>query len=194
VSTGVSGVTIDQLAPQDRGLSSLHQGHVLNFCGMWSPRWQTGNIPLDQLLNNWKVAMSLRVGSGRPFSVTATGENDVDGRFMGDLNNDGYAGDRVFGRNILTGPVWFTHDLRLSRVFPLPRNWKVEAIFEVFNLFNHTNYYTPESITVYTVRNGHELHYDSGNFAFSTRNQFNTFSFIPTAEPRQIQVGVKIHF
>jgi hypothetical protein len=89
------------------------------------------------------VAAIVTVGSGRPFNILAGA----------DLNGDGDGGafpaDRAHqpGRcvhasapNTGTLPAQATVDVRFSRRFSLGGHTSVDALVEVFNLFNRTNY------------------------------------------------------
>ena len=44
------------------------------------------------------------------------------------------------GRNSLTGPPNYTLSLRVSREFRLSERFRLQALIEGFNVFNHANY------------------------------------------------------
>jgi hypothetical protein len=49
------------------------------------------------------------------------------------------------GRNIIQGPVYFSLDSALIRSFILPNEHRLQFRFEVFNISNTVNFYTPET-------------------------------------------------
>lgn len=192
VSTYTSYTTTDQLDPHDRGLSGVDQRQVLNISGVFNPHVDFNSAFANGLLNDWKLAPRVRIGSGRPYSLVAYGNYNGAGRYDGNLNNDPYSNDRVLGRNDQRGPAWATVDFRLARIFPVTDTTKIELIFEGFNLFNHVNFYTPETIDGYYVSNYDELHYNPSDAAFN--GNFRDFTFTTASDPRQFQVAVKFLF
>jgi hypothetical protein len=96
-----------------------------------------------------------------------------------DRNNDTNANDRPVGvgRNSARGFDSATLDLRISRLFRLPRRHSLEAIVDAFNLLNRSNFLIPNNIR--------------GTGAAPPA------SFgLPTAagDPRQMQLGVRWSF
>jgi hypothetical protein len=71
------------------------------------------------------------------------------------------------------GPGFAQVDLGLHKAFGLGRdNTRLELRFEAFNLFNRSNFSTPNA----------------------NRSNANYGSITSTSAARQIQVGVKVHF
>ena len=91
-----------------------------------------------------------------------------------DRNGDTNFNDRPEGvsRNAGEGFDYQSLDLRLSRTFPLPAGFSVEAIVDAFNVLNRANYQVPNNII--------------------TSPTFGK----PTAvnDPRQLQLGVRVQF
>lgn len=195
VGTSVLYTSIDQMDPRDRSLSNLQQAHILNISGVFAPKFEMENSIANAVLNNWKLAPRFRYGSGRPFTLTAYGTYDSNGRYSGNLNDDPYTNDRVFSRNTSFGPGWTTVDLRISRIFNITETKKIEFIAEAFNILNQANFYTPDNIQTYEVRKGNELHFNS-HASYLNRNseQFKDLSYINAADPRQFQFAVKFIF
>jgi hypothetical protein len=87
---------------------------------------------LRWILNDWRFAGVVTIGSGRP--VTA--------RIVGDANGDSNLyNDRLPGyrRNAFTGPDYATTDLRIARKVLVREHWKLEFLAESFNLLNRSN-------------------------------------------------------
>jgi hypothetical protein len=135
----------------------------------------------------WRINIStiMRVDSGRPYNILA-GE---------DLNGDGNGGAipgpdralRVPGdlsssvtRNLGTMPTQASVDLRFSRRMSLGERASIDAIVDVFNLFNRTNFTDVNNIF--------------GLGAYPT-NPAPTFGqFQQAGPPRQVQLAVKVNF
>jgi len=90
------------------------------------------------------------------------------------------------GRNIVRGPAFFQSDLGLHKQFPLfNETTRLEFRVEAFNLFNHTNFGTPDLNVSNITRDS------SGNAIGGT---FGTFRPGSTFPAREIQFGVKLYF
>lgn len=114
----------------DKGPSFQDERHRLTFSGVWDLSGYTDNAVLD----NWLLGTIVSYGSGRPFNALAGFDRNGDG----ESSFDRPAG---FGRNSETGPDYFAVDLRASRKFPFSAGKRnLELLFEVFNLFDRTNY------------------------------------------------------
>lgn len=75
-------------------------------------------------------------------------------------------------RNSVASPGYANVDLAVAKDVPLPNDARIELRWEVFNLFNHTNFDVP-------------------NRTFGTPNFGRIFSTLPA---RQMQLGVKLQF
>lgn len=131
-----------------------------------------------------QVSSIVTIASGRPYNILAGA----------DLNGDGDGGtsspDRArqtpgseassIGRNTGVMPRQATVDVRVSRRFRLSGKVGVEGLFEVFNLFNRTNFV--------------EINNIFGTGAYPA-NRLSTFGqFTQAAAPLQAQVAAKISF
>jgi hypothetical protein len=87
---------------------------------------------LAGIVNHWKFASVVTLGSGRPYDAKVSGDPNAD---------DNSSNDRLpgLGRNALVGPAYSTTDGRLSRQFHLGTKIRLEALAEAFNMFNHQN-------------------------------------------------------
>jgi hypothetical protein len=131
-----------------------------------------------------QLSSIVTVASGRPYNILAGT----------DLNGDGNGGafppDRArtnpldattsIGRNTGTMPTQATVDLRVSRRFRLTGRASLEGLFEVFNLFDRTNYTEINNI------------FGPGAYPGSPLPTFGQFE--QAAPPRQVQVAAKVSF
>jgi hypothetical protein len=134
-----------------------------------------------------QVSTIITVGSGRPYNILAGADLNGDG------NGGSFPSDRPrtnpadpttsIGRNTGTLPTQATVDLRVSRRFPLAGRASIDGIFEVFNLFNRTNYdLTDDGPNIF------------GTGAYPT-NPLPTFGrFTQARSPLQMQLAFKVNF
>jgi hypothetical protein len=113
-----------------------------------------------------------------------------------DLNGDGYSeSERAvieaeggvyyhYPRNTFRQPWFYSTNLRLSKSFRLGRGTEIELIGEVFNLFDHANWYT----TKWDLSWG--CWYEGG--ACGTGDSFGELNQI--GRPRQYQFGLRLRF
>jgi hypothetical protein len=128
-----------------------------------------------------ELSSIVTIGSGRPYNILAGVDLNADG--------DGGATDRARAtlsdigtsvhRNAGTLPTQATVDLRVARRFPVGR-WSVDGIFEVFNLFNRSNYTAVNNV------------FGTGSYPTNPSPTFGQFT--QAAAPRQMQLAVKIGF
>ena len=156
----------------DKGPSVQDQRHRFVFSGSFvSP----GGM-------NYSAIVTL--ASGRPYTILAGA----------DLNGDGNGGsvppDRArrnptdesssLARNSATLPRRATVDLRASRRFSLRGRLAVDAIVEVFNLFNRTNYTDINNV------------FGTGAYPSSPAPTFGQFT--QADPPRQMQLAARLSF
>lgn len=167
-----TGLPIGFNADSEKGPSTQDQRHRFVFSGLY------------ELPRALRVATILTTGSGRPYTILAGA----------DLNGDGNGGatppDRArtspaveataVGRNSAILPSHVTMDLRVSRRFMFGERAHVEGIFEIFNLFNRTNFTEINNI------------FGTGAYPASPLPTFNQFTQAGGA--RQIQVAVRVGF
>jgi hypothetical protein len=166
----------DQLNPAaEKGLASNDRRHQLVAHLTWRLPWDV------------QFAGLFSARSGTPWNVTTGRDNNLDteqndrpdlavpggdptdrATYFADFTN------RVgnLGRNVNTGPSFFTLDARLSKFVQLDRV-RVEGFFEAFNLANHVNFGNPTG----NVR--------SSSFGRSTGIQ---------GQMRQVEIGVRVDF
>ena len=116
-----------------------------------------------------------------------------------DLNGDGNGGafppDRArrditseassVGRNSGTMPSQAVVDMRISRRFRIGSRAYVEGIFELFNLFNRTNFIETNNLSPAFI-------WGTGAYPASPLPNFGHFT--QAGPPRQAQLAVKVGF
>jgi len=153
----------------EKGPSVQDQRHRLVASGVYM-------LPKDVELSS-----IVTVGSGRPYNILAGVDLNGDG--------DGGATDRARGtlsdittsvrRNDGTLSTEAAVDLRLARRFAMGQV-TVDGIFEVFNLFNRTNYTAVNNV------------FGTGSYPASPAPTFGQFT--QAAAPRQVQLAFKLGF
>jgi hypothetical protein len=117
----------------------------------------------------WKIQFSaiFRAQSGFPYTASAKAPLDQDGN--GNFNGR----DLQTGRNAFTAPPFVNMDLRIARTWTIREHFRVQGLFEFFNMFNNGN---PAAIQIQQ----------------STGNLFGTIS--QRLPGREGQVGLKFEF
>ncbi|HYL64208.1 MAG TPA: hypothetical protein VE077_16460, partial [Candidatus Methylomirabilis sp.] len=110
-----NGATLDN-GPSDFALRHTFEAHGLV------------NLP-------WKIQLSniFRAQSGFRYTAVAVVPLDQDGNG----NFDGR--DLKTGRNVFTAPLFVNMDMRFARTWTIRERYRVEGLFEFFNLFNNSN-------------------------------------------------------
>jgi outer membrane receptor protein involved in Fe transport len=159
----------------ERALSVQDVRHRLVASGTWQLNY-TKNI----ILRDFQLSGILTATSGRPWNLLAGS----------DLDRNGDANDRpgILGRNAGVTPGFYNLDLRVSRRFLNMERFKIEGIFEVFNVFNHTN--IRDFARTFPAVNGvfPLPPTDGGRYIVTPDRYRRAFS------PRQIQLGIRFTF
>jgi len=155
----------------DRGNSDFDQRHNWVVFSYWDAPSSRGKI-LQAISRNWRVAQTLVIRSGLPYSIFAGIQNchplcntranllapDLVNAVTGDVRGgktllnpaafsvpaDGTNGNT--GRNAFAGPGFWNLDLSLGRTFTLPRmreSTRLELRADAFNVLNHANLQAP---------------------------------------------------
>ena len=152
--------------------------------------WATEGVA-RAIFGDWLAAGIFTWRSGRPFSVNQgslegaswvpdlTGDPEISNpTFERWFNPDAYTRvpNGVFGnagRNSLRGPDWMSFDMSLQKRFPIAGPVAATARWDVFNLFNRTNFGPPNSnITSATAGVISSLAGDARIMQFSVRVDF----------------------
>jgi hypothetical protein len=154
----------------DYGASLQHQRHRLVVSG------------LTRLPGGLELSAILTAASGRPYNVLAgldfngDGDAGVADRARRDPSDPSTAVPRNTGRL----PAAAALDLRLSRRFTLHGRTSVEAIAEVFNLLNRTNFTDVNNV------------FGAGAYPGEPLPTFGQFT--QAGPPRQVQLAVRLAF
>ncbi len=173
----VDGLPIDFDPRSERGPSVQDQRHRFVMSGVVTV---AGDIQLSSIIT---------VASGRPYNILAGQDLNGDG------NGGAFAPDRArrdpaseassVGRNSGTMPSQAIVDLRVSRRFSFGMPVTVEPIFEVFNLFNRTNFIETNNLSPAFI-------WGVGPYPTTPLPAFGHFT--QAGPPRQIQLAVKVSF
>ena len=161
----------------ERGPATHDQRHRFVLSGLCE-------LPMDI-----RVAAIFTAASGRPFTPLAGA----------DLNGDGNGGafppDRArrtpadesssVGRNSETTASYVNLDLRLSKRFRFRQNAALEAILEVFNVFDRANFFENTNQGSFTI-------FGTGAFPTSPLPTYRRYT--ETLPPRQVQLAARISF
>ncbi|MCI0404066.1 MAG: hypothetical protein L0212_11175, partial [Acidobacteria bacterium] len=165
----VSGITTFQTGFPIRILSEDDQEFMLSFDFELPGRPdQVGSFQIADPRNNSFCA----VGTPDPANMV----DCEPGFFFFDPNSFTTAADGTLGtapRTICCGPSVNNWDFSIHKNTPINDRWRLEFRAEFFNIFNHTQFFTPDG----NITNGSE------------------FGSIKRAkDPRQIQFALKVHF
>jgi hypothetical protein len=146
------------------GPSLLDQRHRITFAGVYRPSLErlTSSATGRALLSDWRLSSVMEFSSGRPYASLLSpactsstlsfsncdGANDNlnDTAFLEDTANtaagiNGGGPTPGIGLNSFYGPWLERIDLALARSFRIKEGKELRFEVQVFNLFNHANYY-----------------------------------------------------
>jgi hypothetical protein len=163
----------------ERSLAASDQRHRFVLSGVFTSPFERG-FGIGKFLADLTVSPIVTLASGHPFNL-----------LLGfDANQDTNANtDRPpqAGRNTGRGPGFASVDLRLTKGFGLGRDYRLEAIAEVFNLFNSVNYSGVNNVVGTTLES-----YDVEGVR--QRSPVEPLGFTSAFAPRKIQLGLKFRF
>lgn len=161
----------------ERGAASHDQRHRLVVSGVYQLPW---HVQLSGIAT---------AASGRPFTPLAGADLNGDG------NGGQYPPDRArrdpldestsVARNSETTAAQVSVDLRLSRRFTIARHATIEALVEVFNLFNRANFIEDTNQSSFVI-------FGSGAYPNEPLPAYGKYTL--TLPPRQVQLAAKISF
>jgi hypothetical protein len=162
-----------------------------------SPWKKTGWAGL--LTNDWQIAPIFQIQNGLPLNMTTNGTPTIaspDRSIGSGITASGGANRLgIVGRNTLRLPNTWVQDLRVSKSFAIAERYKVELLTDFFNIANKQNI-TSEQGVAYSISNRTLVPNTPQGTVLSTGplgaflNSNNNFSYTP----RQIQMGVRVHF
>jgi hypothetical protein len=147
------------------GVSSFQSGHPFEVFGDRDTEHTSLSSRLDLVGNPAIPAGSPSNQTGPPADAFA-------------LAQFGFAGD--VGRNRFTGPTYYNTDMVLAKHATLTERMKLEARWEVYNVFNRTQFFQPGNLLQ-----------DTQTFGLSTSTITRADG---TTSARQMQLGLKLNF
>jgi hypothetical protein len=144
------------------------------------------------LFSGFTIAPTLAITSGVPYTATLTGNTPNTLRVSTGLLGAG-GSNRLASieRNAFHLPKTANVDLRVSRGFSLAGSHKLEAILDVFNVFNRLNH-TQVNTLEYTIGGSVAAPTLTYNPTFGTLTNANSNYFVFT--PRQVQLALRYSF
>ena len=134
------------------------------------------------LLADFTLSGIIVARSGAPFNLDAGFDT------IGDRHNDTHR-PWGLGRNVGTGPSFFGVDMRLARSFTLTEGLRLQAIGEVFNILNKTNFRGVNGV----VGNA-SIEDLPAQLAGRRGPVTEPFSFASAFDPRQFQFSLRLNF
>ncbi len=167
----------------ERGVSNFDVRHKFVVNAIYAPRVTVDNGVMKAILDGWTIAPIFQYYTGQPFSGTISGSNGGAG---GINRSAGSTRFPLLDRNSFRFPAIANVDFRLSRRFHIKERVSLEALGEVFNLFNRTQV-TGKNSTLYTLQSNGSLNY---NTAFGTVTSAASTIF----RQRQVQIAFRLQF
>ncbi len=176
----------------DRSLSAFDQRHRFVASGVIQSPWE------NAFFKDWLISPIFVGQSGRPFNLLLGFDANQDGRSQSD--RPGKA-----GRNPGLSEPFYSFDFRLARRFFVKEARFLEFTFEVFNLFNRTNFGGINNIlgAACTDSNGNSTPCtltgatpisDFNLRGRADRRPTQPLGFTSAFDPRQMQFGVRFNF
>ena len=132
---------------QEKALSDLDQRKRFVTSVVWAPPLEHASSAVARkAFNGFKFSGIVTVADGQPVTGQVSGApfgGPDFGVTGGEISSfGGFTGGRIpqVGRSAFTGPGLRTVDFRVAREFRLRERYGVQALWEAFNLFNHTNF------------------------------------------------------
>jgi hypothetical protein len=162
------------------------------------------------LTNGWEFSPVYQVQNGLPFTLSVAG--NAPGGAIGGINGSGGTNRiDVLGNNSFRQPMTWLADMRVGKNFSVRERYKLELLADFFNIANKQNVMGVNS-TGYLIQSSGSVTTPSGlvpcsaalpclNFnvnpttfapLFNSITSVNNSNFLYT--PRQIQLGVRVHF
>jgi hypothetical protein len=165
----------------ERSLSAYDQRHRLVVSGVFTSPFEQA-VGFGRIVSNMTLSPIVTYSSGHPFNLLLG--FDSNGDTQPNTDRPAFA-----GRNTGKGPDFLSFDARLAKSFQIGDGpTEVEAIFEVFNLFNRVNFSGVNTIVGTTPLTTHHVE------GRSDLGPTDPLGFTSAFDPRQIQLGVKMRF
>lgn len=152
-------------------------------------RWVLNAVAYCPTVFGIQASVRILFQTGLPF--TAYDQNKYvaspSGSFVnGDVNGDGMANHVVAGhvRNDLRQPSYTQFDLRLSRNWKIYKQFEIEGIIDIYNLFNKADYTVPSPNGYWATTAG----------TANASPAFGQLATVNKEKTREMQAGVRLKF
>lgn len=157
----------------EKGRSDNDQRHRIAVSGTFTSPTGAAQRARDHILHGWQLSYFYQHASALPFNILTGTDTNKDTN-----NNDRPAG---VARNAGVAFPFDSLDLRLERSFRMGDRWRVAAMVDGFNVLNHTNFQLPNNV------------FGTGPYPGSPSNPLFGQP-TASADPRQVQLGLKVTF
>jgi hypothetical protein len=176
----------------EEGRSTFEVRHRFVGNAIWSPTVGQEGSAMHTILSGFTIAPAFTATAGLPQTAFLTGNNPNTARIStGVLGAGGTNRLPSIERNSYSLPKTINVDLRVSRGFRLAGSHTIEAMVDVFNMFNRLNY-TAMNTTLYAIGGTAAAPTLTYNQTFGTLTNANSNYFVFT--PRQVQLAVRYAF
>jgi hypothetical protein len=155
---------------------------------------------LGWFTNDWEWSPVYQVQNGLPYTLSVSG-NAPGGGISGINGSGGTNRIDVLGNNSFRLPLAWLVDMRIAKSFTFNDRYRLELMTDFFNIANKQNV-QGQNTNGYSIASGSSAPAVCGSAAlspclafnptFGTTNSINNSNFLYT--PRQIQLGVRVHF
>lgn len=186
--TKVAQDTLNPNAERARGLTDIT--HRFLFSGVWDLGYgrNASNAFVRHLASDWQLSTISQLQSGRPLSISVSGDPNNDGN----LNSDR---PPFVGRDTYTGPNLMTVDLRLTRVVSFGEKARLQLIGEAFNLTNRANFGSSTGVATGTFGiQTNRYTYANGIFTPTSNFGFRLGNYDPGVGSRVLQLAARFSF
>jgi hypothetical protein len=176
----------------EEGRSTFEVRHRFQANAIWNTSFGDEGTAMHAVLSGFTIAPAIVATSGLPQTALLTGNTPNTARVStGVLGAGGTNRLPSIPRNSISLPKTVNVDLRVVRAFPLGGGHRLEAMVDVFNVFNRLNH-TAMNTTMYTVGGTVAAPTLTFNPTFETLTNANSNYFVFT--PRQVQIAARYTF
>ncbi|MHB8484303.1 MAG: TonB-dependent receptor domain-containing protein [Candidatus Acidiferrales bacterium] len=144
------------------GPSLLDQRHRLSIAAVYAPDVSAiSNMTTRHIFSDWTISTVMQFNSGRPYAgllgAAPSGDNLNDSAFNESTGNtalgiNGAGPSPGIGLDRFYGPSIDEIDLGLARAFHITERQSIQIQAQVFNLFNHPNFYVQNGSGIFQTQ------------------------------------------
>ncbi len=176
----------------EEGRSTFEVKHRFVANAIWAPTVGEEGTAMHAVLSGFTIAPAFTATSGLPQTAFLTGNTPNTARVStGVLGAGGTNRLPQIERNSYSLPKTANLDLRISRGFRISGTHRLEAMVDVFNVFNRLNH-TAMNTTIYNIGGTAAAPTLTFNPTFETLTNANSNYFVFT--PRQVQLAARYTF